>query len=208
MTARLASRRSLLAATAFTVLALAGCGSKPGLEPSPGGGAGGSTEPTAAKTPTATASSSATPSNGPTVVEVDVDMGPARTVAVALATGNVQDVDVHQYLTGDAVGQADETIAAGRDVNSQTRARFGTVHHATTLNPYEKAEYSETNGATMLTVVTFGWDAPPDEQEVPQAARARMTPGSPGTLAWHFALDADTGLINGIWTGAELGGFD
>lgn len=201
---RLSKRRSLLVSTVFTALtlALAGCGNEAESEPNSGGETGVTIEPT-----TAAASSGTTPSASSTAVEIEVDMAPARTVAVALATGNTQDVDVGRYLVGDAVERADQIIAAGQDTNAQTLARFGTVHHATTLNEFEKAEYSQANGTTMLTVITFGWDAQPNNAEIPQAMQAYMMPGGPGTLAWYFTLQ-DTGLINGIWTKDELGDFD
>jgi len=128
-------------------------------------------------------------------------------VAIALATGNFSDVDIDQYLTGEAVNRADEIIASGADANASSIARFGTVHHATTLNSFEKAEYSWENGRTMLTVITFGWDAPPDSSDLPEFTGASMVPGSPGTLAWYMTID-DTGLIDGIWTESEVGDYD
>ena len=198
------TRRGLLNAVSLTAVALVlvGCGedTQPSAVP---GGLAVSAEPTTAMTPTA---SGGAPS--PAVVEVDVDMAPARVVAVALATGNRSDADVAQYLTGEASAQAEQIIAAGREVNERTLARFGTVHHAVTLDELESSERSEVNGVTMLTVVTFGWDGPPDDGGVPQAARVHMTAGGPGALAWFFTLDEDTGLINGIRTGDEIGSFD
>ncbi|ARD42516.1 hypothetical protein [Actinomyces gaoshouyii] len=200
----LVGRRGLLNTVSLTAVALvlAGCGEDTQPSQVPGGRAAG-TEPTTAMTPTVSASATS-----PTVVETNVDMAPARTVAVALATGNQSEVDVAQYLTGEAVTQAEQIIAAGREANDRTLARFGTVHHAVTLDELERSERSEVNGVTMLTVVTFGWDAPPDDSEVTQAARVHMTAGGPGTLAWYLTLDESTGLIDGIWTSEELGSFD
>lgn len=59
----------------------------------------------------------------------------------------------------------------------------------------------------MLTVITFGWDAPPDSSDLPEFTGASMVPGSPGTLAWYMTID-DTGLIDGIWTESEVGDYD
>ena len=196
---RFTSRRCLLSVAALLLLGATGCSEPKSPTPAPGGRA--ATEPASAAEPV-------TPSEAPDVVEVAVDMGPARVVAVALATGNHSGADVSQYLTGQAVAQAEQMIAAGREANDRTLERFGTVHHAVTLDSAEKAEYSQVNGVTMLTVVTFGWDAPPEETEVPQAAQARMRPGEPGTLAWLLTLDEATGLIDQVWTEAEVGDFD
>ena len=54
--------------------------------------------------------SGASPTAPTASVEVDVDIAPARVVAVALATGNAAGADVHQYLTGEATGRADQII--------------------------------------------------------------------------------------------------
>jgi len=200
----LPGRRALLAAGALTVLtlpAVASCGNDPDESPTPAGSIDPGTEPT-------TATQEASPTPTPPTVDVEVDMAPARAIAVALATGNAADADIHQYLTGRAVDKADRVIADGADANASTSMRFGTVHHATTLNSFEKAERSDANGRIMLTVITFGWDAPPGDDDPPQSARANMIPGGPGTLAWFFTLEETTGLIDGIWLDSELGVYD
>ncbi|EJF46498.1 hypothetical protein QU670_07770 [Actinomyces massiliensis] len=198
------TRATLLTASAALCLAASGCGGAPDATSTPSGYASSGPESAdESPTPTPTASPSAT---APTT-DIEVDMAPARVVAIALATGNFSDVDIDQYLTGEAVNRADEIIASGADANASSIARFGTVHHATTLNSFEKAEYSRENGRTMLTVITFGWDAPPDSSDLPEFTGASMVPGSPGTLAWYMTID-DTGLIDGIWTESEVGDYD
>lgn len=193
-------RRRTLLLGAVVAAAAAGCGRRRRPEPPVAGPAG--EEPTGAGVATTPGASPTTPTAS---VEVDVDMAPARVVAVALATGNTAGVDVHQYLTGEATGRADQIIDVGAQANEASYSRFGIVHHATTLDAFERAERSTANGVTMLTVITFGWDAPPDAVDVPAAGRAGMKPGGAGTLAWFFTLDAGTGLIDGIWTQGETG---
>lgn len=201
----LPTRRALLGAgAAALVLTAASCSTTPVAGPPPGGGMPAAPTVPATTGAVAGARSSAT---APTE-EVRVDTAPARVVAVALATGNADGVDYRRYLAGGVVDKAAQVVAAGEAVNASRLARFGTVHHAVTLDAFERAERSRANGVVMVTVLTFGWDAPPGPSGPPQAARAAMVPGGAGTRAWYLTLEEGTGLVDGVWSDAEIGDYD
>ena len=160
---------------------------------------------TAQETATATQQPTEPPTPNDPPAPAEIDTSAARQVALALATGD-EETDIGQHLSDQAAAKALQIIERGSQANASTLSRFGTVRHAMTLDRWETTEITAT-GRAVVTVITLGWDAAPEDQEAPPRLVQGSVPGSPGTLAWYFEVDQE-GLITGIWEESEVGDFD
>lgn len=180
--------RTTTAVAAALMLVVAGLGACAGdAEPAP--------TPTATSGVRVTVPQEQAPAPAASGGEASTTPTPADTVAVeaanrvvlALACGDTS-ADLAGDLDGQAAGSVPAELEARAATNEQLMARMGTTMHAQ-LNGDWLTVHNDGRGIVLM-VYTVSWEAPPDDEAVPDALR-QARPGDPGVTVWAVTLTAD-----------------